>query len=995
MNSSQKKILQLESTVHALEESLAVSESSFLKESKELEKVNEQLLKENTYRAFFEASPVAMLTLYDNRFVDCNESAVKMLRAKSRDEVLNTHPWELSPEYQPDGRLSSEKAAEMIAIASKQGAHFFEWEHKRMDGEIFPVDVTLTLITVKGEKMLNVSWRDISERKQAERELNEYHQHLEDLVKSKTEEISIELEKHKQLESDIEQILEASSDAIRVIDKDYNIIYTSKSFNTLYGHHEDIIGKKCYEVVPEKECHTEDCPLKRILKVDKKFVAEKIFKKKDGTERLYRIDIIPYNDSDGNFLGIIKNYRDITEERQAEERLAGEVREREMLAEKYRILFESSGDAIVISDEKGFFDCNKAALELIGYSSKEELVGKTPVDIGTAEQPDGQKALDAYKEHVERAVKEGSDCFEWICVRKDGTVFPTEVMLSCMEYQGRTVMLSVVRDITERKEAEKRLAEEIRERESLAEKYRILFESSGDAITMFDEEGFFDCNKKNLELLGYSSKEEFFGKTPMDISTAKQSHGQELLAAYNEHIRRARKEGTDCFEWFCEREDGTSFPVEVMLSRMEYQGKTVMLSIARDISERKEAEEKIRHISAVQNLILENSTLGIGLVRNRVFEWVNPRVGELLQLPVEKIQGASTRVIYPSDESYEELGRMTYPDLVGGGRSDNTLQLKRSDGSLFWCRFIGKALDPENIENGSIWMLEDITEEKEAQRIAKENAQQQGRIDMANNMLHDIGNAMTGISTYVLKPQMEKVWQEIKSLYQLRDLFTDSEDKIIKVFGKNKQRALNNFMKALISSFEERRTKQIEFSEKISSAVGHVCSVLELQRHYLKENASPLTTKINLPTIINDTLVMLSGSLRKRNIKLTFDVRDKNLNISGDQTRLIRVFLNVIKNTCEAFDEPGAVEDGRKLEINLGLHKDKKKIEVIFSDNGIGFAAKSGEEFFERGVTSKVNGSGIGLHECRSIIESHGGTITMKSEGVNTGALTTITFPIF
>jgi signal transduction histidine kinase len=290
-------------------------------------------------------------------------------------------------------------------------------------------------------------------------------------------------------------------------------------------------------------------------------------------------------------------------------------------------------------------------------------------------------------------------------------------------------------------------------------------------------------------------------------------------------------------------------------------------------------------------------------------------------------------------------------------------------------------------------MFEDITEEKEAQKMAEENAQQQGRIEMANNMLHDIGNAMTGISTYALKPQMEKVWQEIKSLYQLRDLFNSSEDKLIQVFGEEKQRALNNFMKALITSFEDRRARELEFSGKISSAVGHVCSVLDLQRHYLKENASPLATKINLATIISDTLVMLSGNLKKKDIEVGFEVEDKNLNISGDQTRLMRVFLNIIKNVCEAFDEKESAGTGRMLKIDLMADKDKREIKVVFSDNGIGFAAGTGEKFFERGFTSKTNGFGIGLHECRSIIESHGGTMTMESEGMNTGAATVITFP--
>ena len=986
MNDSEKKIKQLECTVHALEELLAVSESSFFKESKKLEEANELLRKDNTYRMFFEASPKAMLTLYDNRFIYCNNSTVKMLRAKNRQEVLNTHPWDLSPEYQPDGRLSSEKAEEMIATAAKQGSHSFEWEHIRMDGKAFPVAVELTSIPVEGKMMFNVSWLDITEKKQAEKELEEYHHHLEELVKSKTEEITVELEKHKKLESDIEQILDASSDAVRVIDKDYNIVYTSKSFNQLYGESGNIVGEKCYDSVPDMKCHTKECFLKRILKIKKKFSVEKTLTVLDGTKRIYNIDVIPYNDSNGNFLGIINNYRDITDERQAEERLAKEIKEREILAEKYRILFETSADAIMLLDDKGFFDCNKATLELFGFSKRKEFIKIHPGDISVPKQPDGQDSFTAANKRIETAFRKGTNFFEWVHKRQDGTAFPAEVLLSRMKYQGKMVLQATVRDISERKQAEAKLAD-------LSEEYRILFETSGDAIMLNDEKGFFDCNKATLELFGYSKK-EFLSLSPVAITTAVQANGEESLSSAQMHIDKALREGRDCFEWNAVHKDGSVLPCEVMLNRMEYQGKTVLLAVVRNITERKQAEEELRHISAIQKLIMENSSLGISLVRNRIFEWVNPRVGELFMLPIEKIQGASTRVIYPSKESYEELGRVAYPMLVGGGRSDTTLQLKRSDGSLFWCRFIGKALNPDNVQDGSIWMFEDITEEKEAQRIAEENAQQQGRIEMANNMLHDIGNAMTGISTYVLKPQMERVWQEIQSLYQLRDLFMGNENELIKVFGKEKQQALNDFMKALIASCERRQAKHLEFSEKISSAVGHVCSVLDLQRHYLRENTSPLATKISLPTLISDTLVMLSGGLKKRNIKVSLDVKDKGLNISGDQTRLMRVFLNIIKNTCEAFDEMNSIEDGRELDITISLSENKDKIKIIFSDNGIGFTSGDGEKLFERGFTSKINGSGIGLHECRSIIESHDGTINMTSKGINAGALTIITFPI-
>ncbi len=294
---------------------------------------------------------------------------------------------------------------------------------------------------------------------------------------------------------------------------------------------------------------------------------------------------------------------------------------------------------------------------------------------------------------------------------------------------------------------------------------------------------------------------------------------------------------------------------------------------------------------------------------------------------------------------------------------------------------------------GIIKNYRNITNEKKARKIAEENALQQGRIEMANNMLHDIGNAMTEISVYVLKPQMERKWREIQLLYQLRDMFTASEQELISVFGEEKQRSLNDFMKALISSFEERNSRHLDFSRKISAAVGHVCSVLDLQRHYLREKTSLLATEIKLSTIINDTLVMMSGGLHKRSIQVSLDTGDKNLKISGDQTRLIRVFMNIIKNICEAFDEVES-KDKRKLEISITPDESKKEIKVIFSDNGIGFPKKTGNELFKRGFTSKPDGSGIGLHECRSIIESHGGTMTIESNGINTGALTVITFPV-
>lgn len=131
-------------------------------------------MSENSYRAIFENSADAILIIKNGRFVDCNLATVKMLRYKTKEEFLNTHPSVLSPEYQPDGKLSYVKADEMMHLAFENGNHRFEWDHKKADGEIFPVEVLLTaVVNNNDEKILHTVWRDITDRKLADKKLKD------------------------------------------------------------------------------------------------------------------------------------------------------------------------------------------------------------------------------------------------------------------------------------------------------------------------------------------------------------------------------------------------------------------------------------------------------------------------------------------------------------------------------------------------------------------------------------------------------------------------------------------------------------------------------------------------------------------------------------------------------------------------------------------------------------------------------------------------------
>ena len=126
---------------------------------------------ERKYRDLFEKSDDAVLIISNGKFIDCNAAAIRLLRYNDKEDLLETRPAELSPEFQSDGRSSVKKADEMMDIVLKQGSHRFVWEHKKADGDIFPVEVLLTLIhTSDKETIIHTIWRDITERVRAEAE---------------------------------------------------------------------------------------------------------------------------------------------------------------------------------------------------------------------------------------------------------------------------------------------------------------------------------------------------------------------------------------------------------------------------------------------------------------------------------------------------------------------------------------------------------------------------------------------------------------------------------------------------------------------------------------------------------------------------------------------------------------------------------------------------------------------------------------------------------
>ncbi|GAB4467369.1 MAG: hypothetical protein OHK0037_24100 [Elainellaceae cyanobacterium] len=134
---------------------------------------------EDCFRQLFDRSADAILLLDGEVIIDCNPAAIALLGCTDKTQVRSLHLSMLSPAVQPDGRPSFDKANEMIAIALQRGGHRFEWMHRRMNGENFWVEVSLTAIEWQGRTVLHTVWRDIGDRLQLEAQRQEVEKALQ------------------------------------------------------------------------------------------------------------------------------------------------------------------------------------------------------------------------------------------------------------------------------------------------------------------------------------------------------------------------------------------------------------------------------------------------------------------------------------------------------------------------------------------------------------------------------------------------------------------------------------------------------------------------------------------------------------------------------------------------------------------------------------------------------------------------------------------------
>jgi diguanylate cyclase (GGDEF)-like protein/PAS domain S-box-containing protein len=279
-------------------------------------------------------------------------------------------------------------------------------------------------------------------------------------------------------------------------------------------------------------------------------------------------------------------------------RLLGTLSQREMaLKASERKLFtilESVDAYIYLKDTDGhYLFANRPVRELFGVSMA-EIVGQSDDKFFDAQSAARLRANDRRVLEQGQAIKiEETN----VNLRDGRTSTYLSVKLSLRDEAGAVYALcGISTDITERKLAEEALARS-------EAKYRMLFDSTSDAVLMLTEKGFCGCNKAGLEMFACVTEEEFCAYHPADLSPPVQPCGTDSMQLANQYIARAMVEGHVGFEWTHKRADnGETFVAEVWLNAMVFDGNTVLQATCRDISKRKRMEEQVRQFAFFDGL---------------------------------------------------------------------------------------------------------------------------------------------------------------------------------------------------------------------------------------------------------------------------------------------------------------------------------------------------------------------------------------------------------
>ncbi len=582
------------------------------KELAERKQAEEELREsEVRYRSLFERNLAGVyLTTPEGRVLDCNEAFVQILGYDSREEVMSCQALEFYHDSADREKSITQLLKERILTGQ-------EWCLRRKDGSPIWVLENSNLIAGKDgtSALLQGTLVDITERKQAEEEIRRLNQYLE-------------------------SVIDNANVWLDVADKDGNIILWNKAAETISGYsREEVVGHdKIWQwLYPDEPYRRKVTERMASTLADGAVddVLETTIRCKDGENRIIAWNQKNMINEKGDLISSVVLGRDITQQKSAEERVQYQAD-----------LLQHVSDAIISIDlEFNIKSWNKAAERIYGWKT-EEVMGKPVREVTQLEYPH-DRMENVGNTLFEKGFWEG----EVFQRRKDGTVINVFAAVSLVRDKdgNPTGAVAINRDITERKRAEEAL-------HKAEAKYHELVERSKDGVAVVQDGVVKFVNSAATDLFGYSLEEvmekSFLEFIPFNSRTFIQKRYIDRMAG---------KPVPSIYEIELLKKDGSTLPVELNAGQVEVEGKSADLVFIRDITERKQAAEKLQKA-------LESTIQAVGLtteIRDPYTAGHQKRVTRLA-CAIAKEMGLSKEKIEDIRIAglMHDIGKMTIPSEI-------------------------------------------------------------------------------------------------------------------------------------------------------------------------------------------------------------------------------------------------------------------------------------------------------------------------------------------
>jgi PAS domain S-box-containing protein len=498
--------------------------------------------------------------------------------------------------------------------------------------------------------------------------------------------------------SSLERILDVNKSSLE--------LYGAKSKEELIESVDKILGPESHPALKEE--------LVAIAEGRTVFQIESVNQTLSGKKKHINLRLVVAPGHEKTFSKVLISIADITERKRFEQAL-------QESEEKYRTLFENADDAIFLMKDDRFIDCNSSTLKLYGCA-RDDIVGQTPYRFSPSSQPDGSSSMESALARIKAALDGNPQRFYWKHIRLDSTPFDAEVSLNRMELGGQILIQAIVRDITARKQFE----EALRESEEFN---RAVIERSPLGISVRSRTGKLLSANDTWKNIWAIPEEDFFRELNLERSELTFSESDGYLKDWLPQIREVYEEGgylhvPEAYT-INPREGGARWVSHHFYALKDERNRVDRVVIlTEDITERKEVEEALRESEEKFRLLSEQSIMGIIIVQDDVFKYINQAAADILEYTTEEMLGWKpqeyAKMVHPDDLEFV-MDQIQKKQL--GKKEVATNYLWKSltkSGEVKWLETYSKTTYYQG-RTADLLTLVDITERKQAAEALRES----------------------------------------------------------------------------------------------------------------------------------------------------------------------------------------------------------------------------------------------------------------------------------